>query len=234
MKKYLFFIMSVIISTSLEAKNMSGAGPLFTVTGNGAYLNINTTIPNYLYANAGIKINTVGVSPVSCNPAGNGYCFFTVSDTQTAYFLTQGAPGPVNVTLCLDARAQTNNCEQHAIMLTAVTTPTLTNVGIDVQPPNSYGIFAGSAFIPALGPIEGSLVSLYGYQIPQDQNFCDNNNMQRIEGIQVHLSSDVEARSNEIAAQPQCVALCNSSFTGSYQGASSLCTAALALPNGPV
>jgi len=43
------------------------------------------TVPNHLYRNAGIRINTPGLVPISgCTPIGNGFCTFTVSNSSAA------------------------------------------------------------------------------------------------------------------------------------------------------
>lgn len=64
---------------------LNGKGPLscqnFTVS--AMDLTITTTIPNHVYSFAGIKINTpnriVTQAGLSCTPAGNGFCLFSVS-----------------------------------------------------------------------------------------------------------------------------------------------------------
>ncbi|MFN7098091.1 MAG: hypothetical protein ACK4PR_11130 [Gammaproteobacteria bacterium] len=65
---------------------LDGLGPLscqyYTVS--ALDLNITTTVPNHLYPDAGIKINTPGYTPTNCTPASNGYCLFSVSSTATA------------------------------------------------------------------------------------------------------------------------------------------------------
>ncbi len=47
-------------------------------------LDITTLTPNHTYPNAGIKINTPGFKPTNCTMNNNGYCLFSVSNTQSA------------------------------------------------------------------------------------------------------------------------------------------------------
>jgi hypothetical protein len=51
-------------------------------------LNITTAAPNHTYPAVGIKINTPGYAlgnlGLDCAPSGNGYCLFSVSNTQSA------------------------------------------------------------------------------------------------------------------------------------------------------
>ena len=54
-----------------------------TYTVSSLNLNIGTTIPNHLYANAGIKINTPGYAPANCALLANGFCSFSTSSTAT-------------------------------------------------------------------------------------------------------------------------------------------------------
>jgi len=84
------------------AKN---SGLMFNVTASGPQLSINTTIPNHTYPNAGIKINTPGFSlsgaGTECTMASNGYCLFSVSDTQAKTISITGT-GTMSATLCLN------------------------------------------------------------------------------------------------------------------------------------
>lgn len=63
---------------------LNGAGPLscqlYTVSGTN--LNIISNIPNHTYPNAGIKILTPGYTPAGCTMNKNGYCLFSVNNTQ--------------------------------------------------------------------------------------------------------------------------------------------------------
>lgn len=65
---------------------LNGRGPVscqnYTVS--ALSLSISTTIPNHVYSNAGIKINTPGFLLTGCTPISNGYCLFTTSNTTPA------------------------------------------------------------------------------------------------------------------------------------------------------
>ncbi|MFI4955711.1 MAG: YCF48-related protein [Gammaproteobacteria bacterium] len=65
---------------------LDGKGPLscqnYTVS--ALTLSIRTNVSNHLYPNAGIKVNTPGYSPTGCTDYSNGYCLFSVSDTNAA------------------------------------------------------------------------------------------------------------------------------------------------------
>ncbi|WP_131776764.1 hypothetical protein [Legionella impletisoli] len=65
---------------------LNGKGPLscqnYTVS--STTLSILTTIPNHTYPNAGIKINTPGYTLSGCTQYANGYCLFSVSDSERA------------------------------------------------------------------------------------------------------------------------------------------------------
>lgn len=57
-------------------------------------LSILSTIPNRTYPFAGIKINTPGYSPTGCSMNSNGYCLFSVSNTNAATIAVNGPPPP--------------------------------------------------------------------------------------------------------------------------------------------
>jgi hypothetical protein len=63
---------------------LNGKGPLScqSYTASASNLSIKTNIPNHTYPNAGIKITTPGVTLSGCTLDANGYCLFSVSDTQ--------------------------------------------------------------------------------------------------------------------------------------------------------
>ena len=237
MKKHLFLLAGLIFSEQVFAQSNVGSGPLFTVTGNGMYLNISTNIPNTSYQNAGIHINTAGVSPMTCNTAGNGYCFFSVSDTQPEYFLTQGSAGSVSMTLCLDARDQTNNCEKHTAITNTPTPPNFTNTTVNIDDPfNSYTDYTGTNFIPTLGPTSGSSVQIYTYSWGSDPAPVNCNNQTMSPAGTATLESINIAREAGIPVPGGiCIALCNINFTGTYlaNNPSSLCTNPQYYPDGP-
>lgn len=68
---------------------LNGKGPLScqTYTVNQPRLTISTTIPNHTYVAAGIKISSTRVKVTNiegCVPYSNGFCLFSVSNTQPA------------------------------------------------------------------------------------------------------------------------------------------------------
>ena len=62
---------------------LNGNGPLSCQNYNVAAVNlsISTAIPNHVYPNIGIKINTSGYTPTGCSLISNGYCLFSASHT---------------------------------------------------------------------------------------------------------------------------------------------------------
>ena len=99
MKKILISLLAILLCQS----NYANTQQLFNVTPNGATLNINTVRANHSYANAGIKIDSVGYQIDSgCTPHTNNYCLFPVSDTQTAGITFSGPTGTLSAILCLD------------------------------------------------------------------------------------------------------------------------------------
>jgi hypothetical protein len=60
---------------------LNGQGPIScqNQTVSASNLNIQTTIPNHTYPNAGIKINTPGFELPNCKPYKSGYCLFSVN-----------------------------------------------------------------------------------------------------------------------------------------------------------
>ena len=107
LKKYLIklgFTLGVLVSFMAY----SGTGLLFNVTNINNILNINTTIPNHTYYEAGISINTKGYSiqnvGTDCILITNGYCLFTVSNTASKSITIQGPVGTVNFNLCLNGK----------------------------------------------------------------------------------------------------------------------------------
>lgn len=85
------------------------SGPLFTVTASTTtnVLSIKTNVPQHVYPNAGIKVNTPGFSlqgaGTECIPNSNGYCLFTVSDTVSTSITINGQlVGNYTITLCLN------------------------------------------------------------------------------------------------------------------------------------
>jgi hypothetical protein len=80
------------------------AGSLFTINVLGNKLVIAATIPNHVYPNAGIKINTSGFAVTSgCTPSPKGFCLFSTSNISPAPISLQGGSGSINLMLCLNA-----------------------------------------------------------------------------------------------------------------------------------
>ncbi len=72
-------------------------------------LSIISTIPNHTYPNAGIKITTPGYTPAGCTPSSNGYCLFSVSNTQAASILLVPNPCQADVVTFESTAVQVNN-----------------------------------------------------------------------------------------------------------------------------
>jgi hypothetical protein len=68
-------------TAGISCQNYTASATNFTITSN---------IPNHTYPNAGIKINTPGYTLAGCTMNSNGYCTFSVSNTQAASI--QSAP----------------------------------------------------------------------------------------------------------------------------------------------
>lgn len=123
----------VIVATtlSLVVAKAEASSSLFNIVADSSnVLRITTNIPNHLYPNAGIIVNTpgysVGLGPglafnrnipaTQCTHLSNGYCKFAVSASEVAYIpvfntnapVTIKSPSPtssvpVNVSVCLNA-----------------------------------------------------------------------------------------------------------------------------------
>ena len=71
---------------------LNGKGPLSCQNHHVTALSVNilSTAPNRSYAHAGIRVNTPGYAlanlGVDCVPSSNGFCLFSVTDTQAANF----------------------------------------------------------------------------------------------------------------------------------------------------
>ncbi len=84
------------------------AGLMFNIMHAGTSLSVNTTIPNHTYPYAGVKVNTPGFSlsgvGSQCTMDSNGYCLFSVSDTQPATISIAGGNGTYSATFCLSGK----------------------------------------------------------------------------------------------------------------------------------
>lgn len=82
---------------------LNGKGPLSCQNYNvsALTLSISTTIPNHVYSLTGIKVNTPGYVlanlGLDCTTDNNGYCLFSVSNTQTKT-LSLVVNGPLSIT----------------------------------------------------------------------------------------------------------------------------------------
>lgn len=107
-------------SSWAEDKNSSvRPGEFFKVYTYVNKLTINTVTPDWTYPVAGIKVLTPGYTLDQITlPADNGYFLFSVSDTKSASFTLLGAPGPVNIQLCLSGVGTGSTCEIQTVTLT--------------------------------------------------------------------------------------------------------------------
>ncbi len=105
------------ISSTAFAATTDSLTP-FNIRVNGAILQITTNIPNHVYTQAGIKVNTKGytvntnppgltfIPTPSCTNLGNGFCQFVARASTPTTILIQGPSNAnVNVTVCLNGRA---------------------------------------------------------------------------------------------------------------------------------
>lgn len=102
----------------LSTTSFAATGAFFNVTSSGQIVTISTTVPNHIYPNAGIKVNSSGHNLVSagCTPYGNGYCLFSVSNTSPKTLTISGSAGkPLNMTLCLNGKGPLT-CQEYSIV----------------------------------------------------------------------------------------------------------------------
>lgn len=103
------------------AKNsdfMMRPGPLFKVSAYVNTLTINSTILNWTYPTAGIKILTPGYTVSNMSPTSQGFHLFSVSDTVPAALTLSGPSGKVNIKLCLKGTGTGSSCETMTVTLT--------------------------------------------------------------------------------------------------------------------
>lgn len=142
MKKILLASL-MLVTIQLHAETLDGA--FFNVSsGSNLSLNISTTIPNYYYSSAGIKINSkeYGLAGVGteCTLASNGYCLFGVSDTNPVNISLVGEPGIVDFTLCLQANGP-SNCQNYSVGFSSYLYVTNFTSVVSVCPVLSNGTF---------------------------------------------------------------------------------------------
>lgn len=105
MKRILSKLILLVLLLSAQNSFAGGPGLFFKVTSHNSILNIKTTKQNHTYPAAGIKIETDGFDLAKvgkqCKLNKNGYCLFSVSDTQEKS-LTINGNGKMNITLCLN------------------------------------------------------------------------------------------------------------------------------------
>ncbi len=122
MKKILWVTCAIVAILMNHATFADPSGLFFNVASSGSALSINTTIPHHTYPFAGIRINTKGYSltgiGTQCSNAGNGFCLFSVSDTQPVMISFAGGAGQLSVTLCLNGKGPLS-CQNYT--LTVVT-----------------------------------------------------------------------------------------------------------------
>ncbi|MDR3476967.1 MAG: hypothetical protein P4M14_02915 [Gammaproteobacteria bacterium] len=128
-----------LLATLLFCPVAFSAGSLFNVVTTGTTLNISTTIPNHLYPNAGIKVNTPGYSLAGgCRPTANGYCLFPASNTTPANLSINGVAGNVALTLCLNGLGPLS-CQNYTTVIGSATPPVIPmhNIAYVTNPANN-------------------------------------------------------------------------------------------------
>lgn len=128
-----------MITIILYSHFIFGAGALFNVNSNNSMLTINTTIPHHTYPNAGIKLNTTGYSlgGQGCTQAKNGYCLFSVSDTEAANIsIINGSTSGklLEVTLCLNGNGPLSCQNYRNLSITPAAKYAYVTQDIDVAP----------------------------------------------------------------------------------------------------
>jgi hypothetical protein len=90
---------------------LNGAGPLScqNYTAQATNLTITSNIPNHTYPGAGIKLTTPGYTLAGCTMSSNGYCLFSVSDTQAAIIQVAPTTCQAGTVLFTPAVTQVNN-----------------------------------------------------------------------------------------------------------------------------
>lgn len=117
MKKFAFITHS--LSVALFCSNSFAWHPdFFNVSNENSTLTVRTTVSNHTYPAAGIKILSAEFALSNpgkeCIPLSNGYCSFSVSDTNAKKIHFSGPPGMMKFILCLDANGPLS-CQNYEI-----------------------------------------------------------------------------------------------------------------------
>jgi DNA-binding beta-propeller fold protein YncE len=97
---------------ALSTQALAAEGNLFKITLSGSTLTVSSTTPNHPYHAAGIKITSPGFEIASgCKPIDNGYCLFSVSDTNPATLTFTGHGTTLKAAVCLDGKGPLS-CQQ--------------------------------------------------------------------------------------------------------------------------
>lgn len=93
-------------------------GTFFNVSAFVDTLTLTTLTPDWTYPKAGIQILTPGYKVSQMTPTSAGFYLFSVSDTVPAKITLTGAPGAVDIKLCLNASGSGVSCEVKTVTLT--------------------------------------------------------------------------------------------------------------------
>ncbi len=114
MKRYWFSKVLLLASSTVFADGVN----LFNLALAGNELLISTKTPNRTYAQAGIRLNSTGLSianPSSvCSSVVKGFCLFSVSDTSAKIIDILGNSSTFSATLCLNGQAQIS-CQNYQL-----------------------------------------------------------------------------------------------------------------------
>lgn len=121
MRKAWISILSCFMCFMVSQFSLAATGAFFNITSssgvsNSININVNTTVPNHTYPNAGIKITSSGFNVTSgCTPNSNGYCLFSVSDSAPKTLTIVGPSSKkLDITLCLNGKGPLT-CQEYTI-----------------------------------------------------------------------------------------------------------------------
>ena len=116
-----YYFLLITVFCLYSHASLSDGGLLFSVSATYKTLTISSSIPNHVYSNAGIKINTAGYSLPNagseCTPASNGYCLFSTSNTNSTSITIAGTAGMISISLCLNGTGAIS-CQDYTLQLT--------------------------------------------------------------------------------------------------------------------